>query len=136
VEFLAAVVEAALFGAMVVLERNQKTFQGPEHTKAEREHERQPHHEMNPDRRAIGYLRQKRRAGDHKSDDEDNEDCWTVSRIREAEIEAAGGAARSEIQKALEQSALATARAAAVQSYSNRILRRVVGSIPGHASLQ
>ena len=45
-------IDAALFGPVVVLERNEDALQRPQHAEAEDQHQRRPQHDMDPDRRA------------------------------------------------------------------------------------
>jgi hypothetical protein len=80
------VVDAALFRAMVILERNQNAFQRPQHAEAEHEHERRPQHDMHPDRRAEPDFHQQRRPGDDEPDDQDDELRRPVAGIDEAVV--------------------------------------------------
>jgi hypothetical protein len=84
---------------------------------------------MHPHRRAVGNLHKERAAGDHEADEEDDENGGPVGGIGEAEIEAAGAAARRELQETVEEAALAAARTAALQPRGDRLLRRIEGPI-------
>src|SRR3569833_1871237 len=91
---------------------------------------------MPPDRRAVIDLQPQHRPDDDEADDQDDEDGRTVAGICERIVEPAGGAAWLQRQKAVEELALAAARAAAFEPDLNGIHRREMSAILFHRSPQ
>lgn len=96
------------FGGFVkILKRDQEPLHRPQWAKSEHGDERQPQRCVYPEWRLIQDFRHQSRGDDDEASEEDNEDRRAVTGIGEIVVEPAGGAARAQRDKALEQFAIA-----------------------------
>lgn len=103
---------------MLVLQSDQHPLEWPHERQAEHDRQRQPNQKMKPYRPTILDLDDERPTDHDEADEQDDERHRSIAAVLRGQIEAAYLTSIDDLQKATEQAALTTPRAATAETGS------------------